>query len=289
VLPASNARCFREMIMVWKWNPLPPPSPSQTFVDVGAPLASDPNGPLYLFWVGVDGTLWRLQASGTGSWQQVPVPPSAGPVTRIAVAPDNTAWCVARDPAQAFFLSKGDLSNSWKTPVGFPLEYQPLDVCVARDSSIWMVTTNRQQWVSTDGRTSFSFGLPLTALAGFTKPVSDANSGGAWGIIGNPSRPEIGGSIAFCNVTWKQTPPGGGRYISNVVDISTSPNYLWMVKTDGTVWTTQDGISEVRIGDTFVAQRITGGYVSEKETGTHLGETVYAVGKDGLPYMWNDG
>jgi hypothetical protein len=249
---------------------------------------SDPSSSHVPVLGGSDHTLWRLQANGSGPWQQIPVPSGAGPVTRIAVAPDNTAWCITQ--VQPFFLPKGEIENGWKAPVGFQQEdVRPLDVCVARDSSIWMVSTNRNQWVSrTDGHT-FSFGIPLTALAGFTEPVADNNSGGAWGVIGDPSRPATGGTIAFCNVQWQQVPPGGGSYIGNVVDISTSPNYLWMVKTDGTVWTTQDGISEVRMGDTFLAQRISGGYVSQQDTSDHLSEIVYSVGKDGLPYVWTDG
>jgi hypothetical protein len=246
---------------------------------------------MYVFWVGSDNTLWRIQANGGGgAWLKIAVPPGARQVTRIAVAPDNTAWCIAQDPALPFFLPKGDPDSGWKTPVGFkPEDVQALDVCVARDSSIWVVSTSRQQWVSrTDGRT-FSFRIPLTALAGFTEPAAENNSGGAWGVIGDPSRPASGGTVAFCNVHWQQAPSGGGSYISNVVDISTSPNYLWMVKTDGTVWTTQDGISGVRMGDAFLAQRVSGGYVSEQNTSAHLGEIVYAVGQDGLPYVWADG
>ena len=43
------------------------------------------------------------------------------------------------------------------------------------------------------------------------------------------------------------------------------------------------------MGDTFQAQRISGGYVSQQDTSDHLSEIVYSVGKDGLPYVWTDG
>jgi hypothetical protein len=277
--------------MAFKWNPLPlpPSSPSQKFIDVGAPLATtDPTFtyPIYVFWVGSDHTLWRLQVNGAGGWQQVPVPPDAGPIKRVAVAPDNTAWCIADYPAaEAYYLPKGE-PGGWKS-ISMEDGIQQRDVCVAKDSSIWIVSTNTQQWVSTDLVHHFTFGSELTALAGLTGPVADNNLGSAWGIIGNPSRPESGGTIALCNGSWHQTPPQGGNYISKVVDISTSPNHLWMVTTEGTVLTTKvaDGISGIQMGDTtFRAQRITGGYASEPN-----GEIVYCVGQDGLPYVWTDG
>ena len=277
--------------MVWKWNPISPPSPTQQFIDVGAPLFSpDPTdqAPMYLFWVGSDNTLWRLQANGGGgAWQKIPVPTSlSGPVTRIAVAPDNTAWCI--DRVQPYFLPKGEIENGWKVPLGFQQEnVRPIDVCVAKNSSIWIASTNTQQWVArtaTDQQ-PFTFGIPLTALAGKTAPVSDSNVGVAWGVIGNPSRPAAGGTIALCNGHWPLPSPGGGNHISEVVDISTSPNHLWMVKTDGTVLSSPDGISGIQMGDpSFRAQRITGGYVSEQN-----GDIVYCVGQDGLPYVWTDG
>jgi hypothetical protein len=284
------------MIMVWNWFPVfepTPPGPFPTFIDVGAPLANpDPTDAtiLYVYWVGSDGTLWRCQSNPIAEgWEQIPVP--AGTVTRIAVAPNGSLWCVTKSPAAAYFLPNGNPHGRWETPAGGALAGdQPFDVCVARDSSIWIVMTRGQQWISrTDGH-FFNFEMPpLIAVAGFTEPVSDSNAGGAWGIFGDATKAANGGSIAWCNGAWALSPHGGGSFISNVVDLSTSPNYLWMVKTDGTVWTTQDGISEVRMGETFLAQRISGGYVSEKDTGTHLGEVTYAVGKDGLPYIWREG
>jgi hypothetical protein len=287
------ARYVRElMIMVWKWNsiPLPTTSPSQKFIDVGAPLAShDPAAPMYTFWVGKDNTLWRLQANGGGgAWLPISVPPSSGlgPITRVAVAPDNTAWCIKDYPAaEAYYLPKG-LDNGWKS-VSLSGEegIQQRDVCVAKDSSIWIVSTNTQQWVSSDLLHHFSFEMELIALAGLTAPVASSNLGGAWGIIGNPSRPASGGTIALCKGRWYQTPPQGGVYISGVVDISTSPNHLWMVTTEGIVLSSPDGINGIQMGDpSFRAQRITGGYVSEPN-----GEIVYCVGQDGLPYVWADG
>lgn len=276
--------------MVFKWNPLPlpPTSPTQQFIDVGAPLAShDPAAPMYVFWVGSDNTLWRLQANGSsGSWQQMSVPPSSGPgpLTRVAVAPDNTAWCIKDYPAaEAYYLPKG-LDNDWKSlsMLDSNAAIQQRDVCVAQDSSIWIVSANTQQWVSSDLQHHFSFGYELTALAGKTAPVTSNNLGEAWGILGNTSRPSDGGSVAHCKGQWGQAGP-----FSNVVDISLSPNHLWMVRKDGSVLTTkvEDGVSGIQMGDLAVgAQRITASYVSGPN-----GEIAYCVGKDGLPYVWADG
>jgi hypothetical protein len=282
--------------MAWSWHLIggsDPPGPFPTFVDVGAPLHNpDPTDgtTLYVYWVGSDGTLWRRESGPISEgWQQVPVPP--GTVTRVAVYPNGTVACVTKEPAAVYVLPNGNINATWSQRAASADQPndQPFDVCAARDGSIWVVMSRGQQWISHTARRTFNFEEPtLIAVAGFTMPVSETDAGGAWGIFGDPKSNESG-SIAFCNGAWELKPNPTENYIGDVVDISTSPNYLWMVKADGTVWTTQDGMSEVRMGETFLAQRISGGYISESDTLTHLGEVTFAVGKDGLPYTWHNG
>ena len=279
--------------MAWSWKLIggsDPPGPFPTFVDVGAPLHNpNPTGAtiLYVYWVGSDGTLWRCESNPISEgWQQVPVP---GTVTRVAVCPNGSVACVTKDPAAGYILPNGNINGRWDNQnqyFGPGPNYEPFDVCAAGDGSVWFVLARGQQWIATNHGPSFEFEVPpLIAVAGFTQPASDSNAGGAWGIVGDPKE-STSGSIALCNGAWEEAPPGGGSFFADVVDISTSPNYLWMVKTDGTVWTTQNGTKETRMDETFFAQRISGGYIAESDTGAHLGEVTYAVRKDGLPFVW---
>jgi hypothetical protein len=286
-------RYSKEMTMTWQWANLSKALPAgfpTTCVDIAAPLANPgPTSVPHVYFVGSDGSLWRC-AIPLADFEQVPTP---GKVTRVAVYPNGSVACVTKDdPAAAYILPNGNINGRWDKQnqyFGAGPNYQPFDVCAARDGSVWFVLARGQQWIATNHGPTFEFEVPaLIAVAGFTQPVSDANAGGAWGIVGDP-KSNASGSIAFCNGAWELRPNQTQTYLEGVVDISTSPNYLWMVKTDGTVWTTQDGISEIRMGSPFLAQRISGGYISESDTRTHLGEVVFAIGKDGVPNIWQDG
>lgn len=271
--------------MAWAWYPIlepTPPGPFPKFVDVGCPR-NNPNPlsgrSLYVYWVGSDGSLWRCQALPTEGWTQISAPET---VTRVAVTPDGTVWCVTAEPA-AYYSPNGN--GTW-TKVDLLQNKHPFDVDAARDGSVWLTMHGGGYWSPLpNGQQPWYFTAPVQCVAGFDHPVSPTDSGGAWGIFGDTSK--ASGSIAFCNHIWEFSPPGGGEYIGDVVDISTSPGYLWMVKSDGSVWTTQSGTSETRVGETFYAQRICGGYIPESDTPG--GERAFAVAKDGTAWTYAAG
>jgi hypothetical protein len=267
--------------MAWSWYSIfepTPPGPFPTFIDVGCPR----NNPspfsgtsLFVYWVGGDGSLWRCQALPAEGWQQIPAP---GTVTRVAVTPDGTVWCVTADKA-AYYSPNGD--GTW-TKVGLLANAHPVDVDAAREGSVWILMTSGEYWAQrADGQSWYFSALPLAGVAAFDQPVSLSDSGGAWGIFGSSGK---SGSICWCNHIWEAQPPWGGTFIGDVVDVSTSPNYLWMVKSDGSVWTTQNGTTQTRIGETFLAQRICGGYFPESETPG--GERAFAVAKNGTAWTY---
>ena len=277
------------------WIPFADPPPQvgalPPFVDVGCPLSNPPatyDGiAYYVYWVGSDGSLWRCGDAVGYSWEKVPGPP--GTPTRVAVSANGTILCVTKDPA-AYYLGSGIpyIDAPWQE-LNFLPNCNPFDVCVAADGSVWVVMTSGQLWVyRTDEKSFYYEESPLLAVAGCSEPASDTDAGGAWGIVGNAADATTGGSIIFINHAPYLQPPGGGTYIGNVVDISTSPNWLWMVKTDGSVWQTQNGTTATHLapikgqdGD-FLAQRISG---SPEMTGDGT-DLAVAVGKDGKPYYW---
>ena len=71
---------------------------------------------------------------------------------------------------------------------------------------------------------------------------------------------------------------GDTKMISDVVDVSTSAKYAWLLKTDESVWATSSGFTGERVGTTFTAKSICGGQ----------GDYCYAVGTDGAPYRTTD-
>jgi hypothetical protein len=275
--------------MAWSWNLLAagaPPGGVPAFVDVGCPRGNPApfsGQELYTYWAGWDGSLWRygVLPAGEAAWQQVSAP---GSVTRVGVAPDGTVWCVTKEPAAAYYLSKGDLNGSW-TPVSLLANAHPYDVDVATDGSVRILMTSGEYWGQTsDGKNNWYFtGVPLAGLTGFDPPVSLSDPGRAWGIWGSTGH---SGPLCFCNHVWVVEPEGGGgTFIGDVVDISTSPNYLWMVKSDDTVWTSTTGTTQTRIGENFFAQRICGAYIDESQTPG--GEVAFAVAKDGSPWTYS--
>jgi hypothetical protein len=273
----------------WDWEPLTTGQLEvvtlPTFCDVAAqrrnydPGNDDPNDLRWSYWVGVDGTIWRCFIAGgvlpTSTsdypWQEVPGP-NAGKVVRVAVSPSLSVWCVT-DQHTAWFLPKGLRTGTW-VRANLPANTQPVDVDVARDESVWVLMADGTYWVQrSDGQTRyFTPALPLQGLAGFDEPqASDGSWGGAWGIY--KSATGGGGQIGFCSGHWTS----GGNFINDVVDISTSPEYLWLVTSDGNVWTTQDGTSKTLM--IMEASRICGS--NEQPPG---GEIAYAVAKNGTPW-----
>jgi hypothetical protein len=71
---------------------------------------------------------------------------------------------------------------------------------------------------------------------------------------------------------------GATDMISDVADVSTSVNYAWLLKTDGSVGATSSGYTGERVGTTFTARSICGGQ----------GDYCYGVATDGTPWRTTD-
>jgi hypothetical protein len=138
----------------------------------------------------------------------------------------------------------------------------------------WFVMREGQYYIHGANKTwEGSLSLPLKAVAPIKAPEpSDSNSvGQAWGVIGWGGLAYSGGDAWVFN-------DGDADMISDVVDVSTSVGYAWLLKTDGSVWATQSGYTGVRVGTTFTAKSICGGQ----------GDYCYAVATDGTPWRSAD-
>src|SRR5271163_1153717 len=113
----------------------------------------------------------------------------------------------------------------------------------------------------------------LQAVAPMTAPdPNDPNSEGeAWGVLGSFGLAYNAGNGWVYNT-------GGTNTIRDVVAVSTSVGYAWLLKEDGSVWATKTGYSGERVGSGFTAKSICGGQ----------GDYCFAVGTDGKPYRTTD-
>ncbi|RJL31853.1 hypothetical protein D5H75_15430 [Bailinhaonella thermotolerans] len=161
------------------------------------------------------------------------------------------------------------------TPVTVPGE-KVVDVDVAADRSVWLVMENTRYYVRRNDSSAPQHVpqlLSIEVITGIEQPtfleggaVQDA--GKAWGVsdmVGD-------NGLVFCHGFWQP----GANAILGVADLSAAASELWMVKTDGTVWTTADGHTQVRRGD-LIARRISGDYV----------DNAYAVAPDGSAWVWS--
>ncbi len=233
--------------------------------DVGATKANrEPSGQdPYVYWVGSAGTLWRTVGSVTV--QQVASP---GDLVRVAVSPDRSVWCV--DRYGRAWGARGDFNWS---QIPMPGE-TAVDVDVAADGSVWWVTKNTRYYVQRNDEAApryVAVMLSIQAITGIEQPIfSDGSpnlAGKAWGVsdaVGD-------GGLVFSDGNWQPR----DATISGVADLSTAPSNLWMVKKDGTVWTTTDGRTQQRISDLFF-RRIAGDYA----------DRAFAVAPDGSAWVW---
>jgi hypothetical protein len=255
----------------FRWEPVGVPGATLPYVqDVGAmkanldPFSQNPNYHAYVYWVGGDGSLWRT-LHGVEVLQQVPSP---GDLACVAVSPDMSVWCV--DRRGKAWVMRGDFNWS---PVPVPGE-TVVDVDVGADKSAWLVMQNTRYYVQRNDASSPRYVgvlLSISAITGIEQPIFVDDSpnmvGKAWGvsdIVGDDG-------LVFSDGIWEP----GVATILGVADLSIAPSNLWMVKADGTVWTTTDGRTQLRRGD-LVARRVACNYA----------DNAYAVGPDGRAWVW---
>jgi hypothetical protein len=214
------------------------------------------------WFVGTDGSLWRLPIDTTSRCQQVPSP---GDLARVAVS-SGSVWCV--DTRGVLWALR---DGAWSAVPVFSDKVK--DVSVAPDRTVYVVTTNGRYYSILPGARPFYHGvfLIVEAICGTGRP-DDANPfGRAWGVS-----PTFGsGALAHCGTTngWSST------NIVDVADLSVADDgTLWLVKTNGTIWVTRDGgVTQSREGGER-ATRIAGGFSG----------LAWAVSSDGSGWAFDD-
>jgi len=231
--------------------------------DVGsAPIDETPfSGGLEPIWfVGTDGSLWRLPIPFSEQCRQVPSP---GDLRRVAVSPDGSIWCA--DSRGALWTMRG---GTWSVVPVFTEKVR--DVAIAADRTVYLATANGRYYSILPGAEPLYHGVfvAIEAIAGIGRPSDADPFGQAWGVS-----PMFGpGALCHCGTTNGWSPTN----IRDVVDLSLADDgTLWLVKTDGTIWVTRDGgTTQSREGGEG-ATRITGG----------VSGVAWAVSRDGSAWV----
>lgn len=239
-----------------------PSNPLPHCQDVGALVffqASTPEPSSREWCVGSDGSLWYLK----DPWNiQVSSP---GNLTRVAVSPNGIIWCV-----DARGVLWGMQDNVWYT-INVPGE-KVKDVAVSADNTVWLVMVNGRYYTMLPGGQPTYIGviIGLEALAGVAGPNDEHPYGIAWGV-----------SSAFGTSVLSRCAASGwsGTNIENVSELSVDANGLvWMVKSNGTIWTTRDGITQLRMGSGAGFTRVASRH-----------DRAWAVSADGSVRRWKKG
>jgi hypothetical protein len=214
-----------------------------------------------IFFVASDGSLWFLEII-SGTCTQVPSP---GDLTRVSVAPDGAIWCV--DKRDVLWTMR----NSVWSRVDIPDE-KVREVDVAPDGTVYLVMANSRYYSIVPGGLPFFHGVFILvhAIAGLGRPDDVHHPfGQAWGVS-----PTFGdGALCRCqhDVGWSDT------NLRNVSDLAVARDgVVWMAKTDGTVWTTADGITQLRMGTVVQITRVA----------AHSFSVIAAVASDGTAWIW---
>jgi hypothetical protein len=253
------------------WTPYTPPSaaPSdlQCVTTWRGPVAG--TYPLHVFWAGADGTLWQSTTDPHSKFVQMFTNTTA--VTRMAVDDRETIYGIDSSGKPVQYGNDGwgslDLGtgSTNKTMVGVAVAVD--------DDTVWFVAQEGQYYVhATNMNLEKELMLGFMAIAPMKSPdPSDVNSEGvAWGVLNWKILAYNSGNAWVYN-------DGKNNMVSDVVDVSTSVDYAWLIKTDGSVWATETGYYAKRAG-TLTVKSICGGQ----------GDYCFAVGADGKPYRTTD-
>jgi hypothetical protein len=222
-------------------------------------------GPLGVFWAGTDGTLWRSSTDPHSDFVQMHT--DATTVTRIGVDDRETIYGINSSGKPVQFGN-----DSWVSLDLGPgsARYVMVDVAVALDDTAWYVAREGQYYIhgaNTTQEMELSYALQAIAPMKAPDPNVPNSEGEAWGVLGSFGLAYNSGNGWVYNT-------GGTNTIRDVVGVSTSVGYAWLLKTDGSVWATTSGYSGERVGSGFTAKSICGGQ----------GDYCFAVGTDGKPY-----
>ncbi|NUR29738.1 MAG: hypothetical protein HOV83_28470 [Catenulispora sp.] len=206
-----------------------------------------------------DGTLWR-HGGGPIPPRSAGQEPAPGSVTGLAVAIDGGLWIVT-DHRQLWHRR---LNGQWdRIPV--PAGIEPLVDVTVHHRDVWIVRDDGAMWRTSDG--TFE---EMTTVIPFMR-LSGRDTGDLWGISLHPSANLF---RRTADSLWQ--PVEGGRDKS-WADISVSfEGKVWLVATDGTVWTTTDGISYLKVSADSGFTRIMASRF----------ESPWAVKADGTLWAW---
>jgi hypothetical protein len=226
-------------------------------------------GPLGVFWAGTDGTLWRSSTDPHSDFVQMHT--DATTVTRIGVDDRETIYGINSSGKPVQFGN-----DSWVSLDLGPgsARYVMVDVAVASDDTAWYVAREGQYYIHGANSTQemeLSYALQAVAPMKAPDPNVPNSEGEAWGVLGSFGLAYNPGNGWVYNT-------GGTNTIRDVVAVSTSVGYAWLLKEDGSVWATTSGYSGERVGSGFTAKNICGGQ----------GNYCFAVGTDGKPYRTTD-
>lgn len=261
--------------MTTEWAPYTPPSGAPSRLQCvttwrGSIAGTSPAG---VYWAGTDGTLWRSSTDPNEDFVQMLTDGTT--VTRIAVDDRETIYGINSSGKPVKFGN-----DSWESlDLGMgSAEYVMVDVAVALDDTVWYVAQEGQYYVhGTNTTAEKELWLSLMGIAPMKAPdPSDPNSEGeAWGVIkwgGGASQLAYNAGNA-----WVYN-DGTKEMITNVAAVSTSVDYAWLLKDDGSVWATTTGYDGDNVGSSFTAKSICGGQ----------GDYCFAVSTDGAPNRTTD-
>jgi Tectonin domain len=186
--------------------------------------------------VGIDETLWAQVSS---SWVQIASP---GNLNRVTISREGTIWAI--DSMGVLWKKQGD---SWSIVDVFGKKVK--DVGVSADGTVWLLMPNRQYYTISPGANPLwgAVFLGIDAIAGEAKPNEANPFGLSWAIENFELYRCIGPGFSPTN-------------IRGVLDVSIGEDGLvWLLKTDKTIWTTRDGLVQLRSGTLNEVTRIANG------------------------------
>jgi hypothetical protein len=261
---------------VTEWVPCPTNSDVSTLAAVTTWRGEKYLNGRSVYWAGTDGTLWVSYTNLDGGFSQLS---TSRTMKRLAVDSSD-----ADVPTGLYGIDSNDKPVKYSNGDWTDLDLGPgtatlkaVDVAVGTDDkAVWFVTSGGQYYVHSWGGSTITEELLVgfIAIAPMNSPdPTDSNSvGAAWGVTKwNGLAFSAGDGWGFGEV--------GNYMIGDVADVSTSLSYAWLLKTDGSVWVTQDGYGRKRVGANFTATSI---------CGSSQDDHCFAVDTYGKPWRTDD-
>ena len=270
--------------MTWEWRAaFFPGAGIPPMRDVGLPKANHTGGLPWHYYAARNGSLWRARG-GEGNPQQVSSP---GDICRVAVAPDGALWCL--NVRGEVYVMRQDFEFINVASPGFSPHNLPIDIDVGADGTAWLITSFGRMYIQrpddTEPRHLGSF-YRFTGVTGILPPPLSGPS-----LVGQPrcwavtdlSGPTGSRDLCYCDGEW-WSDQRSDRRIVDVLDLSTGPSALWMVKPDGTVWITVN-LQNQTLSD---AAETPNGAMLAQRVAADYADNAWCVGGEGGIWRWSD-